>query len=71
MDRQDRADAMWLAENWSSLTHDATTAAHPRVIRQAHREAQADTPPSPSLHIETPTRITAGIEVVVPLGPST
>jgi acyl-homoserine lactone acylase PvdQ len=48
MDRRVRADAMWLAENWSEVstawTPDLT---HPTHMRAAHREALEATRPLP------------------------
>lgn len=67
MHRQDRADAMWLAENWSEVSHGVSPdLSHPRRIREEHRAAQADTPPAPELTIEAPARLTASIEQVAP-----
>ncbi len=67
MDRRVRADAMWLAENWHSLSNDWTTAAsHPTVIR-SEVKGTSDTPPSPDLALPVPSKLTAGIEVVAPI----
>lgn len=46
-----RSDAMWLAENWASLSHGDTTLTHPRRIREEHRDLQASLPPSPDLDL--------------------
>lgn len=63
IDRRCRADAMWLA----SLSNDwTTTSSHPTAIRAEFNAQQAGTPPSPSLTIEAPTRLTASIEQVAP-----
>lgn len=35
-----RADAMWLAENWSALSGHPITESHPNNIRKWHREQQ-------------------------------
>lgn len=63
IDRRCRADAMWLA----SVSNDWTpTSSHPTAIRAEFNAQQPDTPPSPSLTIEAPTRLTASIEQVAP-----
>lgn len=61
MKPQVHSDAMWMAENWSVLHSVEDGYAHPTHIRQSHREATADTPPSPSLHIESPSRLTTSV----------
>lgn len=63
--RADRADAMWLAENWNEVQNSiAPDLCHPHRIRSAFSAVQADTPPAPELTIESPSRLTASIEQV-------
>lgn len=54
MARADRADSMWLAENWTSLSHGDTTLTHPRRIREEYRDLQASKPPAPELDLSAP-----------------
>jgi len=59
---------MWLAENWAEVSHGVSPdLSHPRRIREEHRAAQADTPPSPELAFTAPSRLTASIEQVAPV----
>lgn len=63
-----RTDSMWLAENWAEVHNGCDPdCTHPTRIRAEVRTAQADTPPSPELTIEAPTRLTASIEQVAPV----
>lgn len=57
-----RTDAMWLAAEWTNLSHNDCETTHPTAIRKAHREGLADTPPAPDLALEVPSKVTAGIE---------
>lgn len=67
MDRRVRADAMWLAENWAEVSKSWTPdATHPTHIKAVYTKAAEDTPPSPELAIEAPSRLTASIEQVAP-----
>lgn len=67
MDRRDRADAMWLAENWAEVSNLQTPGlSHPHALRAAYNEQAKDTPPAPELAIEAPARLTASIEQVAP-----
>jgi hypothetical protein len=52
IDRRVRADAMWLAQNWSQVSGDQTPLATPGEIRRVFNEALADLPPAPELTIE-------------------
>lgn len=65
IDSTTRSNAMWLAQNWASCS-DFKTESHPNNIRQAHRDSLKDTPPSPDLSLQAPTRLTASIEQVAP-----
>lgn len=68
MARQVRADAMWLAENWTEVSDGLTPdLSNPQVIRKWFNEQAKDTPPAPELTIEAPTRLTASIEQVAPV----
>lgn len=52
--RDDRADAIWLAGNWTALSNDSiTTLGHPHAIRKAHRKLTA-TPPKPKAPAKAP-----------------
>lgn len=64
-----RTAAMWLAENWVDVVRICSdlSVSNPVALRNAHREAQADTPPAPELTIEAPPRLTASIEQVAPV----
>lgn len=63
-----RTAAMWLAENWDEVVRICSdlSVSNPVALRNAHRAAQSDTPPSPELTIEVPSRLTASIEQVAP-----
>ncbi len=61
-----RADAMWLANNWSVLQSLDNEISHPANIRMAHNESQSDLPPTPGLTLTPPSRLTASIEQVAP-----
>lgn len=52
MDGGDRADAMWLAENWAGVERFHTNLSHPARIRQAHRDSQASQAPTPDLTLQ-------------------
>lgn len=41
MDRRDRADAMWLAENWATVDSVDSNHCHPTHIRQTYRDSQS------------------------------
>lgn len=59
---------MWLAEHWAEVSHGVSPdLSHPRRIREEHRSAQADTPPTPELAFEAPKRLAASIEQVAPV----
>lgn len=64
-----RTAAMWLAENWTEVVRICSdlSVSNPVALRNAHRSAQADTPPAPELTIEAPSRLTASIEQVAPV----
>ena len=52
---------------WDSLTNDLSSeVTHPVAIMAAHRDAQADLPPTPELTLTAPTKLTASIEQVAP-----
>ncbi|MFM0347670.1 hypothetical protein [Paraburkholderia sp. RL17-347-BIC-D] len=53
VERHDRADAMWLAENWWGLGDCPPTLSHPHAVRRWMRKQQADTPPSPEVDLST------------------
>ncbi len=54
MDRRVRADAIWLAENFSVLSNRWTSdLTHPTRIRAWAQEIQAETPPAPEVDLST------------------
>lgn len=59
---------MWFAGMWTEVSDGRTPdLANPQSIRKWFSEQTKDTPPSPELTIETPSRLTASIEVVAPI----
>ena len=63
MDRRVRADSMWLAENWLSLSNHWTTGdSHPTAIRSAFKSEVA--PPAPDLDLSEATTTLNPVDVL-------